>query len=76
MRFPPVKIDPARVAKLRSSVIKYQHCYEDEHLTIGIFLLGPGGIMPLHDHPNMTVITQVYASPLSCVFSVCMCILG
>ena len=35
------------------------HIYEDEAVSMGIFLLPPGARLPLHDHPQMTVLSQV-----------------
>eukprot|EP00300_Choanocystis_sp_HF-7_P042131 c8901_g1_i1.p1 GENE.c8901_g1_i1~~c8901_g1_i1.p1 ORF type:complete len:223 (+),score=19.66 c8901_g1_i1:57-725(+) len=40
------------------SNIRYQHIFEDRHVSIGIFLLPRHACMPLHDHPNMTVLTM------------------
>ncbi len=34
----------------------YQHIYGDDAVTMGIFLLPPQARLPLHDHPEMTVI--------------------
>ncbi len=54
-----VGVSPAHVRSLtgRSSYIEV---FDDAaHLTVGIFMLGPGMVMPLHNHPNMTVVSRV-----------------
>jgi len=35
------------------------HIYEDESVSMGIFLLPLGARLPLHDHPQMTVLSQL-----------------
>lgn len=44
----------------RSSVVRYLHIAEvpDEY-TIGIFVFGPNERIPLHDHPEMCVLSRV-----------------
>jgi quercetin dioxygenase-like cupin family protein len=54
-----VLINPNVVAKIRPFAIGYQHCFEDERLSVGIFLFGPGSEMPIHDHPDMVVVSQL-----------------
>ncbi|KAE8998390.1 hypothetical protein PR003_g12740 [Phytophthora rubi] len=43
----------------RPQRVHYQHVYEDETFSIGIFILPPGVSIPLHDHPGMSVISRV-----------------
>jgi len=40
-----------------SDMILYQHIFEDEHISVGVFLLPKNAIIPLHDHPSMSVVT-------------------
>jgi len=44
----------------KSSLVRYLHIAEvpDEY-TIGIFVFGPGERIPLHDHPEMCVLSRV-----------------
>lgn len=37
----------------------YMHLYEDEHFSMGVFLLPPGGCIPLHNHPGMHVVSRL-----------------
>ena len=37
----------------------YHHVYSDRSLSIGIFELPTGAQLPLHDHPNMTVLSKL-----------------
>ncbi|CEG49082.1 Uncharacterized conserved protein [Plasmopara halstedii] len=39
--------------------VHYQHVYENESFSIGIFILPPGVAIPLHDHPRMSVISRI-----------------
>merc|ERR1711998_84618 len=39
--------------------VLYQHIYEDEAFSMGIFLVPQGSSLPLHDHPSMTVYSRV-----------------
>ncbi|KAG7387564.1 hypothetical protein PHYPSEUDO_013958 [Phytophthora pseudosyringae] len=43
----------------RPRCVHYEHVYEDETFSIGIFILPPGVSIPLHDHPSMSVISRV-----------------
>ncbi|OQS04464.1 hypothetical protein THRCLA_03304 [Thraustotheca clavata] len=42
-----------------SKAIRYIHIYEDAQVSIGIFVLPPGASIPLHNHPEMSVISRV-----------------
>jgi len=39
-------------------VVTYLHVHEDADLSLGIFCLPRGACLPLHNHPNMTVLSR------------------
>jgi hypothetical protein len=38
--------------------LQYQSIADNDDFVIGIFLMGPGTFIPLHNHPGMTVLSR------------------
>ncbi|ETW08862.1 hypothetical protein, variant 2 [Aphanomyces invadans] len=51
----PVSVD--QLPRFRP--IRYIEVYEDTDISMGIFVMPPGTSIPLHNHPQMTVISRV-----------------
>ena len=51
-------------AARESNAMEYIHLFENEHVSMGIFLLPAGSRIPLHCHPGMTVVSKVLCGAL------------
>ena len=44
------------ITSVEPTKVKYVHICETDFFSMGVFILGKGARIPLHDHPNMTVL--------------------
>ncbi len=49
-------------AGVQSPPVTYMHICETEVFSMGVFLLGPGASIPLHDHPGMNGMLKVFTA--------------
>jgi len=54
-----VGLSTEKVEGMAPSQVKYLHICETKHFSMGVFVLGKGARIPLHDHPDMTVLSKI-----------------
>lgn len=63
VRAADLKIAPRKTkvgsSGLRKPPVTYMHICETDVFSMGVFLLGPGASIPLHDHPGMNGLLKV-----------------
>ncbi|XP_045475382.1 2-aminoethanethiol dioxygenase [Harmonia axyridis] len=59
VRINPVLLSNVIWEKPNKAPATYVHIYEDLNITVGIFVLKPGLLLPLHDHPDMHGLIKV-----------------
>jgi hypothetical protein len=52
-------VNGARLNALARGEVGYVSLEDNPHFTIGVFFLAPGARIPLHDHPEMCVLSQL-----------------
>ncbi|KAM3859460.1 2-aminoethanethiol (cysteamine) dioxygenase a [Diretmus argenteus] len=71
VRAADLKISPRKptpvsgAAELQSPPVTYMHICETEEFSMGVFLLGAGASIPLHDHPGMNGMLKVLYGKVS-----------
>lgn len=51
--------EPSPTMARTMTEVHYWKLWESDTIDIGIFFMPPGGVIPLHNHPGMSVITRV-----------------
>lgn len=59
VKVPPCRVEASTGKPASRGSIRYQHIYEDDDVTIGVFILPFGSRLPLHNHPYMSVFSKV-----------------
>lgn len=59
VRINPVLLSNVVWEKPNKAPATYVHIYEDLNMTVGVFVLKPGLVLPLHDHPGMHGLIKV-----------------
>ncbi|XP_068161396.1 2-aminoethanethiol dioxygenase-like [Antennarius striatus] len=59
VRAADLNIDAREHSPAESPPVTYMHICETEAFSMGVFLMGPGASMPLHDHPGMNGMLKV-----------------
>lgn len=53
------KVSGSSILRRRQAPVTYIEVFEDQHVSIGVFVLRDGAKIPLHDHPNMYGVLKV-----------------
>lgn len=53
------KVSGSSFLRRRQAPVTYIEVFEDQHVSIGVFVLRDGAKIPLHDHPNMYGVLKV-----------------
>ena len=58
-------ITPEALEALPKRALYYQAVWASPSYTIGVFILGDGATIPLHNHPGMVVLSHIVAGDVS-----------